>query len=84
VCFLFFVCFLFALVWFFLWLTEEVLTLLFLLHHENGDFSVLMKDIFSGNAVAVGIGTDKPDALCDQVFIKETVSRTRAGSGTAV
>jgi hypothetical protein len=24
---------------------EEVLTLLFLLHCENGDFSVLMKDI---------------------------------------
>ncbi len=24
---------------------EEVLTLLFLLHHENGDFSILMKDI---------------------------------------
>jgi hypothetical protein len=24
---------------------EEVLTLLFLLHRENGDFSILMKDI---------------------------------------
>ncbi len=82
-CFLFVVCFLFSLVWFFLWLTEQVFTLLFL-HCENGDFSVLMTDIFSGHAVAVGIGTDKPDALCDQVFIKETVSRTRAGSGTAV
>jgi hypothetical protein len=33
------------LVWFFLWLPEEVLALLFLLHHENGDFSILMKDI---------------------------------------
>jgi hypothetical protein len=44
--FFFFVClFLFSLVWFFLWLPEEVLTLLFLLHHENGDFSILMKDI---------------------------------------
>jgi hypothetical protein len=39
------VCFLSPLVWFFLWLPEEVLTLLFLLHHENGDFSILMKDI---------------------------------------
>jgi hypothetical protein len=26
----------------------EVLTLLFLLHHENGDFSTLMKDNSSG------------------------------------
>jgi len=33
------------LVWFFLWLPEEVLALLFLLHRENGDFSILMKDI---------------------------------------
>jgi hypothetical protein len=24
---------------------EEELTLLFLLHHENGDFSILMKDM---------------------------------------
>jgi hypothetical protein len=41
-------CFLFvpsSPVWFFLWLSEEVLTLLFLLHGENGDFSFLMKDI---------------------------------------
>ncbi len=38
-------CFLSPLVWFFLWLPEEVLALLFLLHHENGDFSILMKDI---------------------------------------
>ncbi len=46
-CFLFFVFFLFlsSLVWFFLWLPEEELTLLFLLHPENGDFSILMKDI---------------------------------------
>jgi len=39
-------CFLFVLsflVWFFLWPPEEVLTLLFFLHHENGDFSILMK-----------------------------------------
>ncbi len=41
--FLFFICFS-SLAWFFLWLPEEVLTLLFLLHHENGDFSILMKD----------------------------------------
>jgi hypothetical protein len=34
------------LVWFFLWLPEEVLTLLFLLHCDNGDFYILMKDIF--------------------------------------
>jgi hypothetical protein len=42
------VCFLFVLssiFWFFLWLPEEVLTWLFLLHRENGDFSILMKDI---------------------------------------
>ncbi len=37
--------FLSPLVWFFLWLPEEVLALLFLLHCENGDFSILMKDI---------------------------------------
>ncbi len=39
-------CFLFVLsflVWFFLWPPEEVLTLLFFLHHENGDFCILMK-----------------------------------------
>jgi len=34
-----------VLVWFFLWVPEEELTLLFLLHRENGDFSILMKDI---------------------------------------
>jgi len=37
--------FLSSLVWFFLWIPEEVLTLLFLLHRENGVFSILMKDI---------------------------------------
>jgi hypothetical protein len=37
--------FLSPLVRFFLWLPEEVLALLFLLHRENGDFSILMKDI---------------------------------------
>jgi hypothetical protein len=36
--------FLSSLVWFFLWPPEEMLTLLFLLHCENGDFSILMKD----------------------------------------
>jgi hypothetical protein len=56
------------LVWFFLWLPEEVLALLFLLHRENGDFSILMKDTFSGSDVnylrtaaddnAIGIGSD--------------------------
>jgi hypothetical protein len=40
-------CFLSPLVWFFLWLPEEMLTLLFLLHLENDDFSILMKDIWS-------------------------------------
>jgi hypothetical protein len=30
----------------FLGLPEEELTLLFLLHRENGDFSILMKDVF--------------------------------------
>jgi len=45
-CFLFvsvFPCLVF--VWFFLWLPEEELTLMFILHRENGDFSILMKDI---------------------------------------
>ncbi len=42
-----FVCFLSPLVWFFLWLPEEVLALVFLLHRENRDFSILMKDIVS-------------------------------------
>ncbi len=42
-----FVCFLSPLVWFFLWLPKEVLALLFLLHRENRDFSILMKDIVS-------------------------------------
>jgi hypothetical protein len=36
--------FLSSLVWFCLGLPEEVLTLLFLLHLENGDFSIVMKD----------------------------------------
>jgi hypothetical protein len=45
VCFSFSVCFLSPLVWFFLWLPEEFLALLFLLHRENGDFSILMKDM---------------------------------------
>ncbi len=44
-CFFVFCLFLSSLVWLFLWLPEEELTLLFLLHHENGDFSILMKDI---------------------------------------
>jgi hypothetical protein len=39
--------FLSPLFWYFLWLPEEVLALLFLLHCENGDFSILMKDNFS-------------------------------------
>jgi hypothetical protein len=39
-------CFCLPLFGFFLWLPEQVLTLLFLLHRENGDFSILMKDIF--------------------------------------
>ena len=43
--FRFLFCLLSPLVWFFLWLPEEVLALLFLLHRENGDFSILMKDI---------------------------------------
>ncbi len=45
VCVFFCFVFLSPLVWFFLWLPEEVLALLFLLHCENGDFSILMKDI---------------------------------------
>jgi hypothetical protein len=44
VCVFVFYLFLSSLVWFFLWLLEEVSTLLFLLHRENGDFSILMKD----------------------------------------
>ncbi len=38
--------FLSSLVWLFLWLPEEVLTLLFLLHREDGVVSILMKVIF--------------------------------------
>ncbi len=48
-------CFLFVsvfpclvIVWFFLWLPEEELSLLFLLHCENGDFSILMKELSTG------------------------------------
>ncbi len=43
VCVFWFLFVLFFLFWFFLWPPEEVLTLLFFLHHENGDFSILMK-----------------------------------------
>jgi hypothetical protein len=50
-----FVCFLSPVVWFFLWLPEEVLALLFLLHRENGDFFILMKDI--GNDILQNIST---------------------------
>jgi len=46
VCVCVFFLILFSLCWFFLWLHEEVLTLLFLFHHENGDFFILMKDIY--------------------------------------
>ncbi len=56
-CFSFFVCFLSPLVWFFLWLPEEVLAWLFLLHRENGDFSILMKDILSNWRVCF-LGSD--------------------------
>jgi hypothetical protein len=42
-CFLFILSFL---VWFFLWPPKEVLTLLFFLHRENGDFSILMKILY--------------------------------------
>ncbi len=63
--FSFFVCFLSPLVWFFLWLPEEVLALLFLLHCENGDFSILMKDIlhisgYSGNSCVFCLIFDFP------------------------
>jgi hypothetical protein len=34
---------------FFLWLPEEVLALQLLRHRENGDFSILMKDILVRN-----------------------------------
>ncbi len=43
--------FLSSLVWFFLLLPEEELTLLFLLHRKNGDSSILMKDIFGCKVV---------------------------------
>jgi hypothetical protein len=55
------------LVWFFLWLPEEVLALLFLLHRENGDFSILMKDI-SGNV------TETPDADVGIMVLHENCS----------
>ncbi len=44
-------------VWFFLWLPEEELTLLFLLHRENGDVSILMKDILFLSCVSNGWAT---------------------------
>jgi len=45
-CFSVFRLFLSFLVWIFLWFLEEVSTLLWVfLHRENGDFSILMKDI---------------------------------------
>jgi hypothetical protein len=47
VCFLFFLFVLSFLVWFFLRLPEEVFTVLFFLHCDNGNFSILMKDIYS-------------------------------------
>ncbi len=50
--FRFFFCLLSPLVWFFLWLPEEVLALLFRLHRENGDFSILMKDISQSRALS--------------------------------
>jgi len=55
-CVFFIFCFFFlssSLVWFFLWLPEEVLTLLFLLHCENGDFSILMKDITTDYGIGI-------------------------------
>ncbi len=45
--------FLSSLVWFFLWLPEQVLTLLFLLHRENGDFSILMKHITTDFGIGI-------------------------------
>ncbi len=47
---------LFCLVWFFLWLSEEVLTLLFFLHCDNGDFSILMKYIVCSSPCQVSLG----------------------------
>ena len=56
--FRFLFCLLSPLVWFFLWLPEEVLALLFLLHRENGDFSILMKDTFSHVVVCSARGSN--------------------------
>ncbi len=62
-------CFLFvsSLVWFFLWLPEEELTLPFLFHRENGDFSILMKDIFP--VTLVDVLTPSRDQLGSSRFI---------------
>jgi hypothetical protein len=54
VCFLFFVCFCLPLFGSFLWLPDEELTLLFLLHRENRDFSILMKDIVICSTIGRG------------------------------
>ncbi len=53
--------FLSSLVCFFLWLPEEELTLLFLLHCENGDFSILMKDIQSAACIFWDQNNSKSD-----------------------
>jgi hypothetical protein len=58
--------FLSSLVWFFLWLPEEELTLLFLLHLENGDFSILMRDIICSK-FDVGV-SDIVQRYCSGVF----------------
>jgi hypothetical protein len=72
VCFLFFVCFLSSLVWFFLWLPEEELTLLFLLHRENGDFSILMKD--NSNKVMTTLIVVLPSKLLSWRFLCKKLS----------
>ncbi len=51
-------------VWFFLCLPEEELTLLFLLHCENGDFSVLMKDISVGMNQSIAYHTKIYFGIC--------------------
>ncbi len=68
-----FVCFLSSLVCFFLWLPEEELTLLLLLlHRENGDFSILMKD--NSNKVMTTLIVVLPSKLLSWRFLCKKLS----------
>jgi hypothetical protein len=75
VCFLFVISFL---VWFFLWPPEEVLTLLFFLHHENGDFSILMKILSLKYFFSVESPSSKAEYMFSIIVYKVSRSKMRA------